>query len=373
MYTPSATPDPSPPTLFSPLRIGAMELANRVVMAPLTRSRAGDGLVPSTLAPEYYGQRATVGLIVSEATQVSPMGQGYIATPGIYSDAQVAGWRQVTEAVHRRGGRIVVQLWHVGRISHTSLLPRGEAPVAPSAIRANTQTFTAAGLQDVSEPRALGIEEIPGIVEDFRRAARNAMAAGFDGVEVHAANGYLIDQFLRDGSNRREDAYGGSIENRTRLLVEVVDAVASEIGADRTGVRLSPVSPANDMHDSNPQPLFERAVERLGALGIAFVHVIEGATGGPRDAVAFDYAALKSRFRGAWLVNNGYDRELARHAIESGRADAVAFGTAMLANPDLVRRLREDAPLNAPDRETFYGGGAKGYVDYPTLEALAEA
>jgi N-ethylmaleimide reductase len=365
------TAQPSPaspePSLFMPIRIGAIDLANRMVMAPLTRSRAAAGLVPGPLAAEYYGQRATAGLIITEATQVSVLAQGYIATPGIYTEEQVAGWRRVTDEVHRRGGRIVVQLWHVGRVSHTSLLPSGEVPVAPSAIRANTQTFTSEGRVDVSTPRELALEEIPGIVDDFRRAARNAIDAGFDGVEVHGANGYLIDQFLRDGANRRGDAYGGSIENRTRFMFEVVQAVANEIGADRTGVRLSPVTPASDLRDSDPQPLFERAVERLDSLGIAFVHVIEGATGGPRDNIPFDYAALRAKFRGAWIVNNGYDQTMAETAVREGRADAVAFGTPFLANPDLVRRFRENAPLNAPDPQTFYGGGAEGYVDYPFL------
>lgn len=364
----SPSPVPAVPSLFDPVRIGALELSNRIVMAPLTRSRAGEGLVPSPLAAEYYGQRASAGLIISEATQVGPLAQGYIATPGIYTREQVEGWRRVTDEVHRRGGRIVVQLWHVGRVSHVSLLPPGEVPVAPSAIRASTKTFAPEGYVDVSEPRALGIDEIPGIVEEFRQAARNAIDAGFDGVEVHGANGYLIDQFLRDGSNRRDDAYGGSIENRTRLLFEVVEAVAREIGPERTGVRLAPVTPANDMHDSNPQALFERAVERLDALGIAFVHVIEGATGGPRDNLPFDYAALRAKFRGAWIANNGYDRDMAEAAVREGRADAVAFGRAFIANPDLVRRLRENAPLNTPDRDTFYGGGARGYTDYPALD-----
>ncbi|WIH06173.1 alkene reductase [Xanthomonas translucens pv. graminis] len=355
--------------LFAPLRLGAIALANRIVMAPLTRNRAeGEGRIPSPLAPEYYGQRASAGLIVAEATQISPMGQGYRDTPGIYSQAQVAAWKNVTAEVHRRGGRIVLQLWHVGRISHVSLLPDGAAPVAPSALRANAKTFTAEGFSDVSEPRALRLDEIPALLEDFRHAARNAIAAGFDGVEVHAANGYLIDQFLRDGSNRRDDAYGGSIENRTRLLFEVVQAVAQEIGAERTGVRLSPVTPANDAHDSDPQPLFERAVERLDPLGLAFLHVIEGATGGPRDNIAFDYAALRARFRGPWLVNNGYDKALAERVIAAGTADAVAFGRPFIANPDLVERLRRDAPLNPLDADTLYGGGAKGYTDYPTLD-----
>ncbi|HEY4559213.1 MAG TPA: alkene reductase [Lysobacter sp.] len=357
-------------TLFDPIRFGAIDLANRVVMAPLTRSRAADGLVPSPMAVEYYAQRATAGLLITEATQVGPLAQGYIATPGLFTPEQIAGWRKVTDEVHRRGGRIVVQLWHVGRVSHTSLLPEGEVPVAPSAIRANTKTFTPEGYVDVSEPRALRIDEIPGVVADFARAARNAIEAGFDGVEVHAANGYLIDQFMRDGSNHRDDAYGGSIENRTRLLHEVVQATVEAIGADRVGVRIAPVTPANDMHDSNPQALFERAVERLDSLGVAYVHVIEGATGGPRDVQPFDYEALRAKYRGAWIVNNGYDREMAEAAVREGRADAVAFGRAYIANPDLVRRLRENAPLNEPDRSTFYGGGAEGYIDYPSLDGV---
>ena len=357
-------------TLFDPIRFGAIDLANRVVMAPLTRSRAADGLVPSPMAVEYYAQRATAGLLITEATQVGPLAQGYIATPGLFTPEQIAGWRKVTDEVHRRGGRIVVQLWHVGRVSHTSLLPEGEVPVAPSAIRANTKTFTPEGYVDVSEPRALRIDEIPGVVADFARAARNAIEAGFDGVEVHAANGYLIDQFMRDGSNHRDDAYGGSIENRTRLLHEVVQATVEAIGADRVGVRIAPVTPANDMHDSNPQALFERAVERLDSLGVAYVHVIEGATGGPRDVQPFDYEALRAKYRGAWIVNNGYDREMAGAAVREGRADAVAFGRAYIANPDLVRRLRENAPLNEPDRSTFYGGGAEGYIDYPSLDGV---
>lgn len=371
--TPAATTQPalSQSALFQPTRIGALALANRIVMAPLTRSRAGAGLVPSAMAAEYYGQRASAGLIITEATQVSTLAQGYVDTPGIFTDAQVAGWKQVTDEVHRRGGRIVVQLWHVGRVSHVSLLPPGEVPVAPSAIRANTKTFTPEGYVDVSAPRALDVDEIPAIVEDFRRAARNAIAAGFDGVEVHGANGYLIDQFLRDGSNHRSDAYGGSIENRTRFLVEVVQAVADEIGADRVGVRLSPVTPASDSHDSDPQPLFERAVERLDPIGLAYLHVIEGATGGPRDIAPFDYAALRAKFHGGWIVNNGYDRALAERTVREGRADAVAFGMDYIANPDLVRRLREDAPFNEVDRDTLYGGGAEGYTDYPTLDEVA--
>ena len=363
----------STPTLFSPARFGDLALANRVVMAPLTRNRAGAGLVPSPLAAEYYAQRAGAGLIITEATQVSRGAQGYLDTPGIYTPDQVTGWRAVADAVHAKGGRIVVQLWHVGRISHSSLLPEGVQPVAPSAIRANAKTFTADGFVDVSEPRALALEEIPGVVDEFRTASRNAIDAGFDGVEIHGANGYLIDQFLRDGANHREDAYGGSIENRTRFLFEVVKAVADEIGAGRVGVRLSPVTPAGDLRDSDPQPLFERAVERLDTLGIAYIHVIEGATGGDRNVAPFDYPALRRRFSGAWIVNNGYDRAMALDAVASQQADAVAFGVPYLANPDLVMRLEQDAPLNTPDSDTFYGGGAKGYTDYPTLETATSA
>ena len=355
-------------TLFTPTRLGAIEVGNRIAMAPLTRNRAIEGCVPNPLAIQYYEQRASAGLIIAEATQISPLGQGYLDTPGIYSQAQIDAWRKVTDAVHARGGRIVLQLWHVGRISHTSLLPDGEVPVAPSALRANGKTFTAKGFEDVSEPRALRLDEIPALIQDFRQAARNAITAGFDGVEVHAANGYLIDQFLRDGSNLRTDEYGGSIENRTRLLDEVVRAIASEIGAERTGVRLSPVTPANDARDSQPQPLFERAVERLDAIGgLAFVHVIEGATGGPRDNIAFDYAALRAKFKGPWIANNGYDKDSAEQAIASGYADMIAFGRAFIANPDLVERLRLGVALSDLDPDTLYGGGAKGYTDYPSV------
>lgn len=354
--------------LFTPTRLGAIEVGNRIAMAPLTRNRAIEGRVPNPLAIQYYEQRASAGLIIAEATQISPLGQGYLDTPGIYSQAQIDAWRKVTDAVHARGGRIVLQLWHVGRISHTSLLPDGEVPVAPSALRANGKTFTEKGFEDVSEPRALRLDEIPALIQDFRQAARNAITAGFDGVEVHAANGYLIDQFLRDGSNLRTDEYGGSIENRTRLLDEVVRAIASEIGAERTGVRLSPVTPANDARDSQPQPLFERAVERLDAIGgLAFVHVIEGATGGPRGNIAFDYAALRAKFKGPWIANNGYDKDSAEQAIASGYADMIAFGRAFIANPDLVERLRLGVALSDLDPDTLYGGGAKGYTDYPSV------
>ncbi len=362
------------PTLFDPIRIGDIDLANRIVMAPLTRNRAAPGQVPSSLAIEYYQQRASAGLIVTEATQISPEGQGYLDTPGIYNAEQVRAWRLVTDAVHAAGGRIVVQLWHVGRISHVSLLPNGLAPVSSTATRANTKTFTHDGFVDVSEPRALYTVEIPGIVEDYRFAAQRAIEAGFDGVEVHGANGYLIEQFLRDSINQRSDQYGGSIQNRTRLLKEVMQAVAGEIGGGRTGLRLSPVTPANDAgQDSAPQALYEYALAQLAPLNLAFVHVIEGQTGGARDFAPFDYSALQLRFKGAWMVNNGYQRQMAIDAIASGTADLVAFGRPFISNPDLVRRLREDAPLNPLDPATLYGGGAQGYTDYPTLDALVSA
>lgn len=361
-------------SLFEPAQIGDLKLANRIVMAPLTRNRAGPGLAPGPFAAEYYAQRATAGLIIAEATQVSAQAQGYSDTPGCYTDAQVAGWKVVTDAVHAQGGVIVLQLWHTGRISHT-VFHDGQPPVAPSAIRANGKTYVAGqGFVDCSEPRALTLEELPGIVEDFRYAATRAIEAGFDGVEVHGAHGYLLDAFLRDGSNHRTDAYGGSIENRARLLIEVATAVAGAIGAGRTGVRLSPVSPVNDSHESHPQPLFEHVVSALDPLGLAFVHVVEGATGGARDNAPFDYAALRALFNGAWMVNNGYDRQMAIAAVASGRADLVSFGRAFIANPDLVRRLKENAPLNAlMGPETLYGGGAHGYVDYPTLDQAAAA
>lgn len=360
--------------LFEPVRIGDLELSNRIAMAPLTRSRATEGNVPGPLTEEYYAQRASAGLIVAEATQISQAAQGYTSTPGIHSPEQIAGWRRVTDAVHANGGRIVLQLWHTGRISHEAFQPDGRAPGAPSPVRAQgVQTFIIGqGKVPTAIPRELTLDEIAAVVDDYRKAARNAIEAGFDGVEIHGANGYLIDQFMRDGSNLRTDEYGGSIENRTRFMFEVAQAVSNEIGAGRTGIRISPVSPSNGSLESNPQPLFERAVERLNTLGLAFLHVVEGATGGPRDIAPFDYAALRERFDGAWIGNNGYDREMAIEAVASGRVDMVAFGRAYIFNPDLVRRLKEDAPLNEKfDDVSLYGGGsAHGYTDYPTLDEV---
>jgi N-ethylmaleimide reductase len=361
-------------SLFDPIRFGDLHLANRIVMAPLTRSRSAPGQVPSSLAVEYYRQRASAGLIVTEGSQVSPEGQGYVDTPGIHSVEQVAGWRRVTDAVHAEGGRIAIQLWHVGRIAHVSLQPNGQAPVSSTARRAEGKTFTRDGFVPVSAPRALATEEIAAIVASFGDAARHAMDAGFDGVEVHGANGYLIDQFLRDSINDRTDEYGGAIENRVRFLVEVMQAVAGAIGGGRTGLRLSPVTPSNDAgQDSDPQALFEHAVAALAPLRLAFVEVVEGQTAGARDYAPFDYRALRRRFGGAWMVNNGYDRRMALDAVASGAADLVSFGRPFIANPDLVRRLRENEPLNALDASTLYGGGAKGYTDYRTLDQLAAA
>jgi N-ethylmaleimide reductase len=358
--------------LFDSFKLGNLTLPNRLVMAPLTRNRALAGFVPGPLAVEYYGQRASAGLLISEATQVSQQGQGYQDTPGIYSKEQVAGWRKVTDSVHERGGRIFLQAWHVGRISHTSLQPNGGAPVAPSAIRAKTKTYVNNAFTDVSEPRALELSEIPGIIDSYKRGAANAIEAGFDGVEVHGANGYLLDQFARDGTNKRTDAYGGSIENRAKLMLEATKAVVGEIGAERTGIRISPVTPANDTTDSNPQPLFDYIVDQLNALKLVYIHVIEGATGGPRDVAPFDYASLRKRFKGAYIANNGYDFELATKVLAAGAADLIAFGKLYIANPDLVERLKKGAPLNEPDRATFYGGNAKGYTDYPTLDAALD-
>ena len=356
-------------TLFEPYILGSLILSNRIVMAPLTRNRAGAGFVPGDLAAEYYGQRASAGLLISEATQISRQGQGYQDTPGIYSQAQIDGWRKVTTAVHVKGGRIFLQLWHVGRVSHVDLQENGAAPVAPSAIRAGTKTFVNNGFVDVSEPRALELDELPGIVEDFRKAAANAIAAGFDGVEVHGANGYLLDQFAKDGANVRTDAYGGSVENRARLMLEVTAAVVQEIGAERTGIRISPVSPANGVSSSDAQAQFDYIVDQLNALGIVYIHVVEGATGGPRDVAPFDFGSLRRRFKNTYIANNGYDLELATSRLAEDKADLFAFGRPFIANPDLVERLETRAPLAAVDPATIYGGGAAGYTDYPTIAA----
>jgi N-ethylmaleimide reductase len=356
--------------LFQPFSLGPLRLSSRIVMAPLTRNRAVDGNVPSPMAPTYYAQRAGAGLQITEATQVCPEGQGYPRTPGIHSAEQVAGWKKVTDAVHAAGGHIFLQLWHVGRISHSSLQPGGQLPVAPSALRPSGSAVTLSGLVPFETPRALVTDELPGIVEQYRTGARNALAAGFDGVEVHGANGYLLDQFLRDSTNQRADAYGGTLENRARLLFEVLDAAISVWGAPRVGVRISPVSRFNDIRDNDPQATFGYVAARASALGLAYLHVLEGEPGADSAQLQpFDYARLRAAFAGPYMANCGYDRSRALAAVAGGAADLIAFGKDFISNPDLVERLKRNAPLNAWDADTFYSGEEKGYIDYPPLPA----
>jgi len=361
--------DRSSSKLFESFQLGPLRLANRFVMAPLTRSRAQHEDIPGPLSALYYAQRASAGLIISEGAQISPQGKGYILTPGIYSDAQVAAWKAINDGVHAKGGKIFLQLWHVGRISHRSIQPDGALPVAPSAIKPQGQAYTEAGFVDLETPRALETDELPEIVEQFRHAAICAKAAGFDGVEVHAANGYLLDQFLRDSTNQRTDAYGGSIENRARLLLEVVAAVVEVWGSDAVGVRLSPLSSFCDIADSNPEALFSYVVQQLSLAKLVYLHVVEGETGGTRaPAGGFDLQILRRLFNGVYIANNGYDFELANQAVAQGRADLVAFGRPFIANPDLVARYRLAAALNTVDPDTFYTGAARGYTDYPSLQ-----
>lgn len=355
--------------LFSPVKLGSIFLNNRVVMAPLTRNRAGEGGVPQAMNVTYYEQRASAGLIVTEATPISDMAHGYPALPGIYTEAQVDGWKKITEAVHAKGGKIVIQLWHVGRISHPSLLPNGALPVAPSAIKPAGKAFTYQGLVDYVEPRALEASELSEIIQDYVHATKCALEAGFDGVEIHAANGYLLDQFLRDGSNHRTDQYGGSYANRARLLLEVTEAVVAVAGADRVGVRVSPVNPFNDMQDSNPQALFNYVAEALSPFNLAYLHAVEGGIHGGGEADPFDFAAFRQCFKGAYMANLSYDKARGNAAIASGHADCIAYGVPFIANPDLVERYMQDAPLNDADSKTFYGGTDKGYIDYPALSA----
>jgi N-ethylmaleimide reductase len=365
-------------TLFDPVTAGDLHLKNRIVMAPLTRNRSPDA-IPGPFAAEYYTQRATAGLIITEATAITQQAQGYSDVPGLYGTEQFDEWKKVTHDVHAAGGCIVVQLWHVGRVSHTSLQPDNGAPVAPSAITAKTKTVLIqdgkAVFVETSAPRALKAEELPTLVHSYQTAARNAVEiAGFDGVEIHAANGYLLDQFLKSGSNHRKDDYGGSIKNRARLLLEVTRAVTAAVGGGRTGIRLSPVTPANDAFDADPQPLFDYVVRELASLNLAYIHIIEGATGGPRAMPdrPFDYAALQAAYetaggKGAWMVNNGLDKTLAEKELADG-ADLFTFGRPYIGNPDLVARLRQGGPFAESDKATWYGGGAEGYTDYPTLQ-----
>jgi N-ethylmaleimide reductase len=358
--------------LFSPIQLGNCRLKSRIFMAPLTRSRAGQGNVPRGLNALYYAQRADAGLIITEATQISSTAQGYISTPGIHTAEQVEGWKRVVNAVHVAGGRIFVQLWHVGRISHPSFQPNGGPPIAPSAIRAEGQTYTAEGFQPLVTPRALETGEIPGVVADFRQAALNANEAGFDGVELHGANGYLIDQFLRDKSNQRTDQYGGSIENRSRFLLEIVDSVIDGIGADHAALRISPQNTFNDIDDSNPQALFNHLAAALSGKGLAYLHVVEGDLTG-KSVGRFDYGKIKALFGDPYVANNGYDKVRGQAAVAEGKADAVAFGKPFIANPDLATRFLLEAPLTPVDGATLYGGDEKGYTDYPILTTVARA
>ncbi len=367
------------PILSSPITFGEIEAPNRVFMAPLTRSRAQQpGDIPWALNAQYYQQRASSGLIISEATQISPQGKGYACTPGIHSEAQVTGWKLVTDAVQARGGRIFCQLWHVGRISHVDLQPGGAKPVAPSAVRAKSQTYTSANGQrvDVSEPRALETDEIPGIVEQYRTAAFNAKAAGFDGVEIHGANGYLLDQFTRDGTNLRTDDFGGSLDNRLRLPTMVAEAVCDVWGPGRVGYRLSPMGEANDLRDSNPDETFGELAHRLGAMNLAYVHAVEAFRVSTRDERNERvHAVVRERFKNAggsiYIGNGGLMPVDAEERLEQGLADAIAFGELYIANPDLAERVSQGGPYNEPDRDTYYTGTEIGYTDYPFLEDAA--
>jgi N-ethylmaleimide reductase len=364
---------PQQPTLLTPVRVGPYTLRNRMAMAPMTRSRAVEGNVPSPLAPAYYRQRASAGLIISEGSQISPEGVGYPGTPGIHTDEQVAGWRQVTEAVHAAEGRIFLQLWHVGRVSHPYFQQGGALPVAPSAIAIQGSARTPEGPKPFVAPRALELAEIPRRVEDFAAGARRALAAGFDGVEIHGANGYLIDEFLRDGSNRRTDVYGGPVEQRARFLLEVTEAVTGVWGADRVGVRLSPMNPNNDMSDSDKIGTFGYAAQALDRFGLAYLHVMTPGSWDPATESRAVLQAMRERFRGPLMVNGGFTRETGDALLAAGLADLISFGVLFLANPDLPERFAEGAPLNEPDRATFYGGGERGYIDYPTRAAVVAA
>jgi N-ethylmaleimide reductase len=360
--------------LFTPLKVGAVTLSNRVLMAPLTRLRSIEpGQVPTALMAEYYRQRASSGLIISEATNISPQARGYEGAPGIHSEAQIAAWHKITDSVHQENGHIAVQLWHTGRISHSSLQPEGKAPVAPSAIRAETRTTLRdenghAVRVDTTEPRALTTEEIPGIVADFRQAVVNARTAGFDLIELHSAHGYLLHQFLSPASNQRTDQYGGSIENRTRLALEVVDAACEAWSADRIGIRISPLGPFNGLDNGEDQE--EAAlyfIEELNKRELAYLHISEPDWAGGKPYSDAFRQAVRDRFSGVIIGAGAYTPEKAQALIERGLIDAVAFGRSYISNPDLVARLQHNAPLNPPRPETFYGGDAQGYTDYPTL------
>lgn len=359
--------------LLTHYKLGELELPNRIIMAPMTRSRAGEGNVPTEMMATYYRQRASAGLIISEGTQISPQGVGYPWTPGIHSDAQVEGWKNVTGAVHEAGGRIFAQIWHVGRISHP-MYHNGEKAVAPSAVKPDGQIFTAEGMKELGTPRALETDEIPAIIDDYRQAAANAIKAGFDGVELHGANGYLIEQFIKDGTNKRTDIYGGSVEGRARFVMEVIDAVAGEIGGERTGIRLSPNNTGYGIHDSNPKHTYTYVVNQLNGKGLAYIHFVEptGDVSDKQNYLPQVAAYFRDIYEGTTITSANYDRESGIKVINEGKADLVAYGRLFLANPDLPERFAADAKLNKPDKSTFYGGTEKGYTDYPFMDGSAE-
>jgi len=355
-------------TLLSPIKIGALSLKNRVVMAPLTRNRAGEGLAPTEMNVEYYRQRASAGLIISEGSQIAHEAAGYPNTPGIYTQQQIAGWKKVTDAVHEQGGKIMLQLWHCGRVSHSSLLPNAMLPQSPSAIKPIGEVYTYEGMRPYETPHALTLDEISAVIEMYKQAAQNSLDAGFDGVEVHGANGYLLDQFLRDGTNQRDDNYGGSIENRSRLLLEVVDEVSKIWGADRVGVRLSPLQPFNDIKDSDPKATFSYVVKALNQFNLAYLHITEMGAEAPGVAgPAFDLKTLRPLWNGHYMTNSEYDFATANAAIQNNEADLISFGKLLISNPDLVERFTVNAPLNDFDSSTFYGGNEQGYTDYPFM------
>lgn len=355
--------------LFNPTKLGPLTLPHRIVMAPLTRSRASQpGDIPTELNAEYYSQRASSALIIAEATYVNPQGKGYAFTPGIVTDDQITGWQKVTSEVHKTGGRIYLQIWHVGRVSHSSLQPDNALPVAPSAIAVSEgQAFTEQGFVDFETPRALETNEIAGIVADFKQGAANAKKAGFDGVEIHAANGYLLEQFLKDGTNKRDDQYGGGIENRSRFVLEIVEAITQVWPGDQVGIRISPTNKFNAMSDSNPAPLYQYLIDELNQYNLAYLHVVERLPWLAEED--FDYAALRKSFNGLYMANGGYQAESANEKIASGQADLISFGSPYIANPDLAERFKQGIALAEPDQETYYGGSEKGYTDYPRAKA----
>ncbi len=358
--------------LFDPIQLGGLSLSNRILMAPLTRGRAGDSRIPNDLMVEYYAQRAEAGLTITEATAISPQGYGWAGAPGIYTDEMEAGWKRVTDAVHKRGGKIVLQLWHMGRLSHP-IFQNGQPTVAPSAIKPEGFTRDASGKKEYTIPRALEVSELPGIIDDYVLATQRSLRAGFDGVEIHGANGYLLDQFVRDGANQRTDEYGGSIENRLRFPLQVVKAVVKEAGHERTGIRISPTNPNGGTKDSDPIKTFTAYANALSGFNLAYMHVMESfpESGKAVPGVPYVTPEIRKAYKGNLIVNGGYDLQHGNEVIESGLAQGVAFGVPFLANPDLVRRLKMNMPLNAPDPATFYGGGAEGYTDYPVMEQAA--